>query len=410
MPAAMKIAYFSTQMPFPPRHGGLVDDWARLRAFKAAGARLALTTWYADAGQPPAPEHIQALQSVAEVVHTLPIGPSLPERLMRLLRLVRWPSHVSSRIPSRQRQAQLWSSLDAFAPDAIWLDALYPTVLAQAAAKRYGVPLFYRSHNIEHLYFARQVARSITWRDRLAWSMNLPHLEQVERATWRAAHTVFDISMDDLQTWRQQGHHNGQWLPPLVQPATADSLSAPMDREPRYDVGYLGNLRTPNNIEGVVWLLREVLPLLRQARPDLTLVLAGSEPVQMIRDLVAQSPGVTLLENVPDAASVLRDARVLVNPALTGSGVNVKSVEMLFTAARIVSAPQGVAGLPDHVRACFSVAADAPGFAQAVIDSLARGPLSPELELPTRLQARREFDFTRIERVLAVIQAATARQ
>lgn len=38
----------------------------------------------------------------------------------------------------------------------------------------------------------------------------------------------------------------------------------------------------------------------------------------------------TLIENAPDAVAVLRDARVLVNPIFSGSGVNVKSVEMLI--------------------------------------------------------------------------------
>jgi len=400
----MKIAYFSCQMPYPPHHGGLVDDWARLSALKAAGARVVLVTWYSDFGEPPPQEYIDALHTVAEVVHTLPISPTFVERIKRLVRLTRWPSHVASRIPTLRLQKQVWASLDALGPDVVWLDSVYPTVMAQKAARRYQVPMFYRSHNIEHLYFARQIARSINLRDRLAWSVNMPHLERVERETWRAAEIVFDISMDDIKTWREQGHLNGQWLPPLVQPATVAKLSASDAWMPAYDVGYLGNLRTPNNIEGVLWLLREVWPIVRQARPGLTLLVAGSSPAQVIRDAAAQAGGVTLIENAPDAAAVLRDARVLVNPALSGSGVNVKSVEMLFTQARIVSAPQGVAGLPDHVRACFNVAGDARGFAQAVLDSLDQGALKEGAELSARIKAREEFDFKRIERVLAAMQ------
>lgn len=401
----MKIAYFSCQMPYPPHHGGLVDDWARLCALKAAGARVVLITWYSDFGAPPPQEHIDALKTVAEVVHTLPISPTFVERVKRLVRLIWWPSHVASRIPKRREQAAVWASLDAFGPDVVWLDSLHPTAFAQMAAGRYQVPLFYRSHNIEHVYYARQIARSISLRDRLAWSLNMPHLERVEHETWRVAQIAFDISMDDMATWRQQGHANGQWLPPLVQPATVERLIAPYERPPAYDVGYLGNLRTPNNIEGVLWLLREVWPVMRQARPQLTMLLAGSSPAQVIKDAVEQAGGVTLLENAPDAAAVLRDARVLVNPALSGSGVNVKSVEMLFTNARIVAAPQGVAGLPEHVRACFTVATDAAEFARGVLEALALGPLEDGPALAARIKARQEFDFKRIERVIAAMQA-----
>jgi hypothetical protein len=85
--------------------------------------------------------------------------------------------------------------------------------------------------------------------------------------------------------------------------------------------------------------------------------------------------------------------------------VNVKSVEMLFTNARIVAAPQGVAGLPEHVRACFTVATDAAEFARGVLEALALGPLEDGPALAARIKARQEFDFKRIERVIAAMQA-----
>lgn len=64
---------------------------------KAAGAQLALITWYADHGKPLADTQIQALRKVAECVHALPIRAVFSDRIKRLIRLMRWPSHVSSR-------------------------------------------------------------------------------------------------------------------------------------------------------------------------------------------------------------------------------------------------------------------------------------------------------------------------
>lgn len=401
----MKIAYFSCQMPYPATHGGLVDDWARLNAMRAAGVRLALTTWYADTGKPLPEAHVQALRGVAEVVHTLPISATFQDRLKRLANLARWPSHVSSRVPGQQDLAKLWLSLDAFQPEAIWLDALYPTVIAQRAAKRYKVPLFYRSHNIEHRYMRGQVARASSLRNRLAWSMNLPHLERIEFETWRAASLVFDISMDDMQWWSEQGFAHGRWLPPLVNPEKANALSVPYSIPPRFDVGYLGNLRTPNNVEGVLWFLVEAWPKLLQTMPGATFLLAGSAPDPAIRGAVEKAKRVTLLENPPDVIPVLRDARVLINPIFAGSGVNVKSVEMIFTPARLVASPQGVAGLPAGVRDCFSVAHDADGFINAIKLALEKGDIVHENEVHMRQAARAEFDYGRICRVLNEMQS-----
>lgn len=400
--STMRIAYFSCQMPYPATHGGLVDDWARLNAMKAAGADLALVTWYAEQGQGLPAEHVQALHTVASRVHTLPIQGTWSDRFKRLVRLARWPSHVASRMPPAKALKDIWASLDAFKPEAVWLDAIYPIWLAREAAKRYGVPMFYRSHNIEHRYMRGQVSRATTLRDRLAWSMNLPHLKRVEFDAWRHAEAVFDISMDDLAWWRQQGFQQGEWLPPLVQPGKAGQLSAPMSQAPGFDVAYLGNLRTPNNVEGVLWFLREVWPLVCRARPGASMLLAGSSPAESIQEAVAAAQGVVLKPNPPDVVPILRDASVLVNPIFGGSGVNVKSVEMLFAPGRLVSSPQGVAGLPALVSGCFTVARDADAFARAVSQAITAGPLQGA-ELAARAQARAQFDFMRAADVLRLM-------
>lgn len=407
----MRLAYFSTQMPYPPNHGGRVDDWRRLCALKAAGARIHLVTWCSDRpGERPEPEHVAALREVAEVVHVWPIRRSLGERLTRLSRLPFWPSHVASRMPSAQQWSELETSLAAFRPEAVWQDGLYPYVVAQRVAQRFCLRRFYRSHNVEHLYFERQVARATSLRDKWAWGLNLHRLEEVERMALGGAAGYFDISTDDLSYWKGQGFNHGYWLPPLVAPEFAARLSAPRERAPAFDVAYLGNLNAPNNVEGVLWFVGEVVPRLLSRHPALKVRIAGSQPVDQVRDAIARVPQITLLENAPDAVDVLRDARVLVNPVFAGSGVNVKSVEMLFAPARLVSAPQGVAGLPAHVQQCFAVADQPDRFADAVLsaldgDAADSGGLGAE-----RQAARAEFDFARMRDVLACIEGMSGRK
>lgn len=409
----MRIAYFSCQMPYPPTHGGLVDDWRRLRALHAAGADLALVTWYPEGPASPRPQaSIDALHTVARDVHAWGIGPGWRQRLARLWGLRRWPASVASRIPRSEQLRDLWRCLDAAPPQAVWLDSMHPLVVARWTAQRYGVPLYYRSHNREHEYVRRQVARASHWRTRLAWAMNLPHLGRTEREAIASARVFFDISVDDLASWKREGFAHGQWLPPLVEPELARQLSEPLDRPASFDVAYLGNLYAPNNVEGMLWFLREVWPAVRAARPLATLRVAGSQPVQAVREAVGRSEGVTLLENAPDVIPVLRDAHVLINPVFAGSGVNVKSVEMLFSPAWLVSAPQGVAGLPGEVQACFEVAETSADFARAVLRALDRPPVAAAASAlqSQRTAARQQFGFTRIRDVLAILNGASAQR
>lgn len=400
----MRLAYFANEVPYPPRHGGRVDTWSRMQAMHAAGADMFLVTWYAQADDPLPSSTQQALASVTPRQQFFVIRPTWAERWRRLRRLVRWPSHVSSRVPTHQELSRFWQAMDAFQPEAVWLDALYGTVLARACAQRYGIPMFYRSHNIEHRYMAGQVARATHWRDRLAWSMNLPHLQRIEFDTLKAAHTCFDISMDDLQWWQCHGLNNLQWLPPTVPTDKAQALSRPWDDTPPHDVAYLGNLRTPNNVEGVLWFIEQVWPIILEARPQASMLLAGSEPSASIQDAVARTSGIRLLENAPDAVAVLRSAKVLINPVFGGSGVNIKSVEMLFAPGQRVATSQGVSGLPSHVQACFDVHDQARPFAQAVLAALDGS--NTQVPVATLTTARTAFESSRMVQVLAHMQQA----
>jgi hypothetical protein len=81
---------------------------------------------------------------------------------------------------------------------------------------------------------------------------------------------------------------------------------------------------------------------------------------------------------------------VLVNPMLSGSGVNLKSIEMLFSHARLISTPAGVQGLPPEAVGCFEVQADADGFGHALAMAL-DAPQLPATALAARAIARASF-------------------
>lgn len=402
----MKLIVIANEAPYPANHGGRVDVWHRICALKAAGAEIFLIFWSGDA-----PDELPAAQALArlrqEVVDLsyYVIHRSVAERITRAWRLWRWPSHVASRVLARSDRKVLLEKVRVFRPDAVWLDGIYGGVLAAELAETLAVPLFCRSHNIEHLYMSRQVAKAAYLRDRLAWGLNLLHLRSFELGTLRRAARFFDISMDDVQFWRGLGLSNGAWLPPMMDPGSAARLSAPWEEPPAFDVGYLGNLFAPNNVEGVLWLLEEIVERLRVTRPGLRMFVAGARPVDKIVE-ATQRHGITLLANPESGVPVLRTARVLVNPVFAGSGVNIKTVEMLFTPAQLVSTTQGLTGLPGEVTRHFHCA-DAPdAFAGAILQGLAvpEGNLAAE-----RAEARRLFSFAGATELMRSIQQETAR-
>lgn len=388
----MRMVFFCNEAPFPPNHGGRVDVWRRLRALKAADASVFLVFWCGDrADEQPSSETLSRIGEVVEDYRYFSISRSSCARAARLVRLWRWPSHVASRVLADSAWRTLLADARAFGPEAVWLDGLYAGVAATMMAEAQNLPMFYRSHNVEHLYMRRQVAKANSIRDRLAWGMNLPNLGRYETTTVRRSRRFYDISIDDLAYWGRLGMKHGEWLPPLIEPEFAARLSAQRSGDPNFDVGYLGNLFSPNNVDGVLWFLDQVVPRIRARIPRVRVSIAGSRPVEAVRR-AASVNAVTLTEGPADVVPVLRDAKVLVNPVFVGSGVNVKSVEMLFSPAELVATSQGLAGLPGEVTKLFRRADDAEGFANAVIEAIAAfGPR----RVDERAAACRLFSFSR---------------
>jgi GT2 family glycosyltransferase len=96
----------------------------------------------------------------------------------------------------------------------------------------------------------------------------------------------------------------------------------------------------------------------------------GRRPSEAVRELVAATPGAELHADVPDPSVHLRAAALAVNPAVSGSGVNIKLVEYLATGVPVVSSTRGTAGLLLDPGTDLLVA-DAPGrFAESVITLL----------------------------------------
>lgn len=383
----MKILVVPIEMPLPANSGGRIDVARRLRALRDGGHDTALLTWHNVARDGVLPEAVLAqLGSLCSSHHVALIRRSVLESLRRSAHLWRLPSYAAARWVTLDKPAVLaWAR--AFAPDVLMLDGLYGIAAVRWLAAQLGVPWVYRSHNIEQVYMRYQRERATGAGARLRLTANLLGLRRVEEAVVREAACTFDISVTDAAHWRARGHRQVQWLPTIVDADFQAAMARADAGAPVWDLAYFGNLNTPNNVEAVEWLLTQVLP--RLPDPQLRVALAGSHPSPVVRRLAAADRRVTLLADPPSIPAVAGTARVLVNPVQGGSGVNLKSVEMLFSAAQLVSTPAGVQGLPAEAAACFAVHAEAVAFAQAVAKAVASAQggaatIDPELRRTAR--------------------------
>ena len=81
------------------------------------------------------------------------------------------------------------------------------------------------------------------------------------------------------------------------------------------------------NVDGLLWFLREVFPLLQSSVPWAVLRISGGSPPDSLLELARY--GVHFEGHVPDLRVLYEEARVAISPLRFGSGVKLKTVEAL---------------------------------------------------------------------------------
>jgi glycosyltransferase involved in cell wall biosynthesis len=126
----------------------------------------------------------------------------------------------------------------------------------------------------------------------------------------------------------------------------------------------------PLNIKGVQDFLRFAWPSVRRMRRDAEFLVVGSV-ARSIRypDERVRFPGV-----VGDLSAYYRDARVVINPSVGGTGLKVKTVESIAYSRPIVTFPNGAEGIGEPMLELCHVVSDWFEFAEKVIALLGVAP------------------------------------
>lgn len=394
----MRILVCAPNFPFPPSGGGRADVWRRIEAFIRLGHQVMLLNPYEPRGpKAPTAEALAAVDQVVDARYSFAIKRSRSRTARQLLNIRRIPWHAATRVPSTEERRDLDRVLAEFDPTLVWLDSPWFGELGLELHER-GIPMAYRSHNLEHDYLRKQAASTSRRRDQIAWRLASVGVKNYQLKLMAAANAVFDISLNDMVVWRRLGVSDIRWLPPLPQLA----LTGPSPDRVSTDVLFVGGLRTPNNVQGVRWLVERIVPLLHHHRPDIKVGIVGSYPDPDLTAELAANPAIRTYYDVPDVTPYQFGARVLVNPVSVGSGVQLKMLDMLMTDAPIVTRSQGTRGLPPACTREFDVADDEEEFAAAILRRLA----DPSIDLESRTKARELFTMDAVENALATIKLA----
>jgi glycosyltransferase involved in cell wall biosynthesis len=365
----MRLLMLTPQLPFPARQGTAIRNWGLLRGL-AHEHEVHLLSF--GAGEPD-----PALKAVCRSVQV--IAPPRRTRLDRLTGLLQAAPDLAQRLASAAFASHLRDlvrrgGFNGIQVEGLELAGYLPIALAA------GLPAVYDAHNAEYLIQSRAAASDsrhpARWPAAAYSHLQIPRLRRFESEVCRAAAAVTCVSTEDaqaLQTLTSDVH-------PVVVPNGLDLTAyASTPRSARADhVVFTGKLDYRPNLDACMWLLDEIWPRIRTARPAATLALVGQAPPDHLRARHG-ADGVSVTGAVDDVRPHLAEASVYVAPLRMGGGTRFKLLEAMALERPIVSTTLGAEGFAVADGRELLLADQAPAFAAACVRLLDDSGLRAQL-------------------------------
>lgn len=164
-------------------------------------------------------------------------------------------------------------------------------------------------------------------------------------------------------------------------------------------IAFLGRMDYFPNIDGITYFAREVLPIIRNRRPDVELRIVGSSPTKSVREL-AKIPKVTVTGHVPDVRPYLKDAAVSIVPLRIARGTQNKILESMAMGIPVVATSDSAKGVDVIPGRHLLVADSRQQFAANIIDILEDRALRQKLVGAARLKIEESHSWVHSAQIL----------
>lgn len=129
----------------------------------------------------------------------------------------------------------------------------------------------------------------------------------------------------------------------------------------------IGNFRHAPNWDAVLYLKKEIWPLIRKELPEAELHVYGSYPNQKVNDLHKPDEGFCIKGRAEDAKEVVRKAKVLLAPLRFGAGLKGKLIEAMQCGTPSVTTEIGAEGISGDLNWSGEIADNPEDFSSAAV-------------------------------------------
>jgi sugar transferase (PEP-CTERM/EpsH1 system associated) len=157
---------------------------------------------------------------------------------------------------------------------------------------------------------------------------------------------------------------------------------------------FSGTMSYPPNVRAGRWFADECFPLVRQALPNATFVIAGAAPARELRELAGR-PGITVTGFVQSMPGTLNQATVAVAPMRSGAGIQNKILEAMACGLPVVTSTIGLGGIAAVPGRDLLVADSQREFADTLVSVLREPARAGELGQNARARVLENYTWER---------------
>lgn len=385
----MHILWIKTEFLHPVDKGGRIRSYQMLRALKRHH-RITYVTL--DDGTA-APDAEKLALEYCDIVERVPFAPPARGSLGFWLDLAR---NALSGLPyavSRYRSAALRERIVEVCRggdvDVMVCDFLAPSL---NVPDDLGVPTVLFQHNVESMIWERhaQVAANPVKKGymRKQWRRMLRH----ERSECRRFDHVVAVSPQDADVFQRDfGLAEVSHVPTGVD-TEYFVPSGEVERRGK-ELVFTGSMDWMPNEDAMKWFVADILPLIRERVPDVSLTIVGRNPPAGVRALAEVHPSIEVTGSVPDVRPYIERAAIFIVPIRVGGGTRLKIFEAMAMERPVVSTAIGAEGLPLRHGTDALLADEPRAFADAVVSLLVDPARASEIGQAAAAAVRAEYGW-----------------
>ena len=381
----MKVLLLTQVLPYPPDSGPKVKTYNMVK-FLSQNHELTLVSFVRgdQSGE------VAHLQQFCKAVYPVQIQRTrLNDGLALVNSLLTATPWLMARDDDRAMRKLLADLCQREKFDIVHADQLN---MAQYARLVPGAARILDAHNAVWLLYRRLAQTTKNFGMGLFLQREWRLLKRYEGAVCREFDAVLTVSEADKAALAEACGGQGQLI---IAPIALDPEAIPLiPRRPQADhILHIGTMFWPPNVDGVLWFLREVYPLILRVRPDVCFDIVGARPPKEIIESGQSQAGVTVAGYVKDAGEYLKNTGVMVVPLLAGGGMRVKILEALAEGLPIVTTTIGCEGIAVENGRHLLVADTPQEFARATLRLLEDRAFASTLARNGRELIEKGYDY-----------------